>query len=446
MTHPSPSTPPWSLRPARRSDLPTVRRVERLAAERFRDRSHLGPFDTVTPLEALQRAVDADLLWVAEAPAKHDAAPQIIGFAAAEPLGDALHLMEVDVLPEWGQRGIGGALVRRVLDEARRGGYPAVTLTTFQDIPWNAPFYAGLGFQTLDPEQWTPALRHQVEAEEAAGWHLEHRVVMRLELTPELATLSAEEALPRLLDEHGGQLYRLSLKLCGHPQDAEDLLQDIFLIAWKKWHQLDGRAHPTTWLYRIAARACARRRRRRAGEPTHIESLSDLLPQGDATIPDLGTLVSPLDEHLQRESQAAVEKAIASLPMHFRMPLVLKEIVELPMADIAAILDLKVATVKTRVHRGRLLLRRALAEVLPQQQAPPPDHPRQMCLDLLQAKQEALDRGVPFDVPQEDLCLRCRSLFATLDLGHGICESLRQGDLPPRLRQTLAESFESAKK
>ncbi len=250
-----------------------------------------------------------------------------------------------------------------------------------------------------------------------------------------------DEALPLLLETYGGRLFGLSLKLCGHPEDAEDLVQEIFLIALRKWHQFNGEAHPTTWLYTIAARACARRRRKRAGEPRTIDSLTELLPSAEARIPNLEIAGNPLDQQLQREAREGVDRAIASLPTHFRLPLVLKEIVELSIAEIAAILGLKEATVKTRVHRGRLLLRRELSRVLPTQEAPPPDHSRQMCLDLLKAKQESLDRGVPFGVHQEDLCLRCQALFATLDLTKETCRSLGRGELPTRLREVLAKAF-----
>lgn len=259
-----------------------------------------------------------------------------------------------------------------------------------------------------------------------------------------LAGQPAQVALPQLLEEHGGRLFRLGLKLCGHAEDAEDLVQEIFLIALRKWHQFNGEAQPTTWLYTIAARACQRRRRKRAGEPRTIESLSELLPGAEDRIPDLAVVGSPLSDQLRRETREAVERAIADLPVHFRMPLVLKEIVELPIAEVAAILGLKEATVKTRVHRGRLLLRRALSSALPQQDAPPPDHSRQMCLDLLAAKQESLDRGVPFRVAPEDLCLRCQAMFGTLDLTRETCELLGRGEMPGALREALSEAFAHA--
>lgn len=260
-------------------------------------------------------------------------------------------------------------------------------------------------------------------------------------VTTPLAVEPAEIALPRLLEEHGGRLYGLALKLCGHDADAEELVQDVFLIAWRKWQQFKGESSPTTWLYTIAARACTRRRRKRAGEPRTIESLSELLPAAEDRIPDLATLAGPLDDQLRRETREAVEIAIAGLPLNFRMPLVLKEIVELPIAEVAAILGLKEATVKTRIHRGRLALRRELARKLPRRDAPPPDHSRQMCLDLLQAKQESLDRGVPFRVQPQDLCLRCRAMFASLDLTRDVCRTLGRNEMPAELRETLHAAF-----
>ena len=93
-----------------------------------------------------------------------------------------------------------------------------------------------------------------------------------------------------------------------------------------------------------------------------------------------------------------------------------------PLSEVASILGVKEATIKTRVHRARLALRKTLAEDLPRRDAPHPDHSRQVCLDLLGAKQEALDRGVDFPVPPEELCTRCKSLFSTLDLTYDACQ------------------------
>lgn len=169
-----------------------------------------------------------------------------------------------------------------------------------------------------------------------------------------------------------------------------------------------------------------------------MESLSDLLPSCDekiAVIPDDDN--NPLNEHLRKEARESVEAALTTLPDSFRIAVVLKDIVELKISEIAEILGIKPATVKTRIHRGRLHLRKALAEGLPKRDTPAPEHARQVCLDLLTAKQEALDRGIPLPVSPTELCSRCRALFDTLDLTQDACADLALERLPDEIREKL---------
>jgi len=255
-----------------------------------------------------------------------------------------------------------------------------------------------------------------------------------------LAAESRDLALERLMEQEGGRMYGLGMKLCGNSEEAEDLVQETFLQAFRKWDQFEGRSAPSSWLYTIAARICQRRNRLRSGEPARVESLSELLPSGQpmvATIPSSDE--SQLDEQLRREAHERVDRALAELPIHLRLPLLLKDITELSLSQIADILGLKEATVKTRVHRARLALRKEMADGLPQREAPPPDHSRKVCLDLLSAKQEALDRGVEFPVPADELCSRCRSLMSTLDLTFDACRQLDLDQLPESLRQSILD-------
>ena len=236
------------------------------------------------------------------------------------------------------------------------------------------------------------------------------------------------------------RLYRIGLRMCGSAEDAEDLVQDTLMQGFRKWEQFEGRSDPATWLYTIAGRLCQRRYRRRAGEPARMESLSLLLPSpGDPLLSLPAPGESPLDEHLRNVAEQAVLNALSQMPPHVRLPIVLADIAELSTTDIARILGLKEATVKTRIHRARLRLRRALLDQLPVHVAPPPDHDRQICLDLLQAKQDAMDRRAPFPFSNEALCVRCRSVFTTLDLGRQACANLGRGELPPRLRAFLRQ-------
>jgi hypothetical protein len=173
-----------------------------------------------------------------------------------------------------------------------------------------------------------------------------------------------------------------------------------------------------------------------------MESLSSLLPSGEdllAYVPS--NEAGPLDRAIRRDSREAVERGIAGLPSHFRIPLVLKELMELSISEVAEVLGLKMATVKTRVHRGRLLLRRELATTLPKKRFPPPDHPQSVCLTLIEAKQVSLDQGTKFPVPPQELCERCRTLFDTLELTGAVCHQLGQDHLPEKLRRALLREF-----
>ncbi len=263
-------------------------------------------------------------------------------------------------------------------------------------------------------------------------------------MTTDLALLPAETAIPQLLHEKGSHIYRMGLSLCGSPQAAEDLVQETFLLAFRHWKQFEGRSKASTWLYSIAVRACRRHKRLRSGEPRYLESLSELLPSGERQVPDIvSPEEGPIDAQLRREARETVEHAIADLPRSFRIPLVLKDLAELKISEVAGILGLKEATVKTRVHRARLRLRKRLTEMLPGRDASAPNHSRRICLDLLSSKQEALDRGVAFPLHQRDLCSRCASLFATLDLGYDLCLEIgRRDELPPELSRLLLDQLE----
>jgi len=257
---------------------------------------------------------------------------------------------------------------------------------------------------------------------------------------------AAESAVERLLELHGGQIYGLGLRLCGSPEEAQDLVQETFLQAFRKWDQFEGRSSASTWLFTIAARACNRRHRLRSGQPRRLESLSTLAPSGEETILDLPSPSESPHEILERqEARELVGRAITGLPPTFRLPLVLKDLMELSIAEVAKILGLKQATVKTRLHRARLFTAKEMARGLPHRPAPPADANRTVCLDLLQAKHEAMDRGAPFPVAPDELCVRCRSLFAALDLSRDACRQLGRGELPETVRRTLLEEMGSSR-
>ena len=120
-----------------------------------------------------KRAQQAGHLWVAIEPQG-----QPVGFALVLEIGDYAHLEELDVLPTYGRRGLGSALVNTVCTWAKTEGYLAVTLRTFRDVPWNGPFYQRCGFQIVASAQLS-AIHVELEArEESRGFLSDLRVTM----------------------------------------------------------------------------------------------------------------------------------------------------------------------------------------------------------------------------------------------------------------------------
>lgn len=244
-------------------------------------------------------------------------------------------------------------------------------------------------------------------------------------------------AIERLLRLHGGRLHAIATRLCRSRDAAADLVQETFLQAFRKWHQYAGDADPVSWLYTIAARQCRRMHRRRAGEPREVLPLDDASP---FAAPKVAT-VDGVDAGARAEMRERLEEAIARLPVAFRMPLVLKDVVGLAAEEIARVLGVTPTTVRTRVHRARMRLRADLARGLPKRPLPKAAYARAVCLDLLRAKQHALDAGVPMPGGDQIVCERCRAVFATLDLAQDVCRTLGDGKLPGSLQRQILKKL-----
>lgn len=151
--------------------------IERAAASRFGDSLPESVLSHVTPVESLIAAQQSGLLWVALEPGGDP-----VGFAVASVDDSRVHLEELDVLPAHGRRGVGSALVGAVVDYALGQGCHEVTLTTFRDVPWNAPFYTRLGFELVPEDELGHDLGRRLSDEAELGLERSRRVAMRMRL------------------------------------------------------------------------------------------------------------------------------------------------------------------------------------------------------------------------------------------------------------------------
>ena len=167
-----------AIRPPSTDELPALRTIERLAGERFRGVGLSEVADHEPPsLDVLARYAREGRCWVAI-----DDAAGPIGYVLVDAVDGNAHVEQVSVHPDHQGSGVGRALMERVVDWASEVGMPAVTLTTFKDVPWNAPLYRHLGFRVLNDEELAPGLRAVRDGETAHGLDPGRRVCMRLEL------------------------------------------------------------------------------------------------------------------------------------------------------------------------------------------------------------------------------------------------------------------------
>jgi RNA polymerase sigma-70 factor, ECF subfamily len=154
-----------------------------------------------------------------------------------------------------------------------------------------------------------------------------------------------EQAFVALMERHERRVYNLAYRMLGGGEDARDATQDAFLSCFRHLHSFRGDAAFSTWLHRIALNACydmVRRRKPAAGLEAEAE--------GPAA-PD----------HADQASAAAdVQRALLEVPPEFRAVLIMHELQDMPLEEVARALEVPVGTVKSRLHRGRVALGRAL--------------------------------------------------------------------------------------
>lgn len=165
-----------------------------------------------------------------------------------------------------------------------------------------------------------------------------------------------------LVREHLDALYGAALRLTRHRSDAEDLLQETLLKAWRSFHTFEEGTNVRAWLFRILMNAHIDRYRRSVREPetTDVEDVGDFYLYSKVQESDLLRRVGDPEKLLERVMEHEVREALESLPDHFRGVVVLADLQGFSYREIADILGIPVGTVMSRLFRGRRLLQRKL--------------------------------------------------------------------------------------
>jgi ribosomal protein S18 acetylase RimI-like enzyme len=167
------------IRPVRPDELARLQDIERAAGATFVD---VGmpeiAADEPPSVAALESHRAAGRAWAVES------SGVVAGYVLVDVVDGAAHVEQVSVDPAFARRGLGRRLIDHVAAVAEAKGRPAVTLTTFRDVPWNAPYYRRCGFRDLAESELGPELRRLRDAEAAHGLDPTLRVCMRRDLAP----------------------------------------------------------------------------------------------------------------------------------------------------------------------------------------------------------------------------------------------------------------------
>ena len=167
-------------------------------------------------------------------------------------------------------------------------------------------------------------------------------------------------------------VYSFSMKVCGHPEDAEDTMQEVLVRSLPHLAKIQDPRALAVWLYTVTRNRCWRMRRTAAGAPQHMLSLDELMPDE----PELGRMLqdraaTPEQEALSGEQAQLLRKAVLELPANYRVVLVLHDMEELETDEVAKVLGLQPGTVRVRLHRARLALRKVMARLEATETLPP---------------------------------------------------------------------------
>lgn len=261
---------------------------------------------------------------------------------------------------------------------------------------------------------------------------------------------SVEEALALLQ----GTVYSFSMKVCGQKQDAEDTMQEVLLKSIPNLSKFDNPRALLVWLYKVAKTRCLMSRRRSKFAPKEALSLEELMPERRELESLLGSDdATPERSFARRENAKRLREAVQKLPPDYRLVLVLHDMEELSDCDIAEITGLRPGTIRVRLHRARLFVRKELAKqegrgirAEVKEEARAQVHPRerscrQMFAELSNYLDQELDDSLCAEMEKHMRgCEPCRAFLASLEETIQTCRAAPTEAPDPRVAARLRRS------
>lgn len=190
---------------------------------------------------------------------------------------------------------------------------------------------------------------------------------MRPELiqATELLRRNTPETVEQAIGLLQNTVYSFSMKVCGHPEDAEDTMQEVLFRSLGHLAKIQEPQQLAVWLYTVTRNRCWRMRRKSSHAPANILSLDELMPDDE----ELGRLLQdvaagPEGNVLASEQNHLLHQAILRIPAILRIVLVLHDMEELTTEQVAQVLELQQGTVRIRLHRARLSVRKEMNQLL----------------------------------------------------------------------------------
>ena len=173
-----------------------------------------------------------------------------------------------------------------------------------------------------------------------------------------------QEEFQRVALVHLDILYNTALRMTGNPPDAEDLVQETFLRAYKFFDKFKEGTNCKAWLFKIMKNNYINRFRKKAREPStvsfdQIQEAQGAISEAEASVPEEATVSPNLDELVEDDIKSALE----TLPPEFRMAVILSDIAGLSYKEIAEIMESPVGTVRSRLSRARGILQKKLYDL-----------------------------------------------------------------------------------